>query len=151
MFEIIKRQGYCRKTIFCFSLYQNLDNNNDFQTMSKDIEVYVNDFDTPLEEVLYTIEVSIDRMDNNDQIDLEDLRLLFIKTELLTPTIHTRYINKDRTFKTHKCLVCFNSKPTVLYCNCGHLVCCEKCWSNLNDKKYICISCRQRNEIVRII
>ena len=124
IFEIIRRQSYCRRTIFCFSLYQNLDNNNDFQTMRKDIEVYVNDYDTPSEEVFYNIESSIDRMDNNDQIDLQDLRLIFIKTELLTPTIHTRYINNDRTFKTHKCLVCFNSKSTVLYCNCGHIVCC---------------------------
>ena len=68
MFEIIKRQGYYRKTIFCFSVYQNLDNNNDFQTMGKDIENCVNGFDTPLEEVLYTIEDCVDRMDNDDEM-----------------------------------------------------------------------------------
>ena len=50
-----------------------------------------------------------------------------------------------------KCVICYDKEPNVLFCNCGHISVCGKCWNFLGDKKYICVSCRKRNEIVRNI
>ena len=50
-----------------------------------------------------------------------------------------------------KCAICHDKEPNILFCNCGHIVACKECWEKLGDKKYMCVSCRQRNEIVRNI
>ena len=48
----------------------------------------------------------IDRMDEMELFDEECLRLIFIKNEILEENkIHTKPINKERTFKTDKCVV----------------------------------------------
>ena len=142
LFEIIKRQGIYRKTIFCFTIYQNMDNNNDFQTMFKDIEIYIYSFDiSSYEELLIRIydEIRdyIDRMDDVMELfDEECLRLIFIKNEILEKNkIHTKPINKERVFKTDKCVVCLERESNILFCNCGHLIVCKECWENLNNKK----------------
>ena len=88
MFEIIKRRGYHRKTIFCFSLYQNCDNPHDYQAMFKDIEVEVNGFEAPLNTVFNDIKDCVDDMEDGDEVEFvgeeeEDVRLVFIKTEIL--------------------------------------------------------------------
>ena len=104
-FEIIRRQGFYKKKIFCFSLYQNIDNNNDFQTMFNDIEIHMDNFDIfsyeeTLIRIFNEIRDCIDRMDEMELFDEECLRLIFIKNEILEENkIHTKPINKERTFK----------------------------------------------------
>ena len=156
IFEIIRRQGFYKKKIFCFSLYQNIDNNNDFQTMFNDIEIHMDNFDIfsyeeTLIRIFNEIRDCIDRMDEMELFDEECLRLIFIKNEILEKNKNTKPINKERTFKTDKCVVCLEKESNILFCNCGHLIACKECWENLNNKKYICMSCRKPNDIVRII
>ena len=82
----------------------------------------------------------------------QGLRLLIIKNELLGNEMNIESpINKERVFKTDKCVVCLEKESNILFCNCGHLIACKECWENLNNKKYICMSCRKPNDIVRII
>ena len=99
IFEIIRRQGFYRKNIFCFSLYQNLDNNNDFQTMFNDIEIHMDGFDIfsyeeSLIRIFDEIRDCIDRMDKMELFDEECLRLIFIKNEILE--------KKKKNHKTYK-------------------------------------------------
>ena len=126
MFEIIKRRGYYRKTIFCFSLYQNCDNPHDYQTMFKDIEVEVDGFRTPLNRVFNDIKNCVDDMEYDDEVMMK------------------------KTFKSDTCMICLDKEPNVLFCTCGHISICTDCRENLNDKKK-CVICKETNQIIRNI
>ena len=157
LFEIIKRIGYNKKTTFYFSIYQNIDEQHDFHMIIKDIMININNSYTDLETVGYNLKNYIDFMDDEQVIEItgeveQGLRLLIIKNELLGNEMNIESpINKERVFKTDKCVVCLEKESNILFCNCGHLIACKECWENLNNKKYICMSCRKPNDIVRII
>ena len=57
-------------------------------------------------------------------------------------------INNFKTFKSDQCVICLEEKPKVLFCNCGHLCICEKCFVHRFDN---CPVCKKENTIVRII
>ena len=157
LFEIIKRIGYNKKTTFYFSIYQNIDEQHDFHMIIKGIMININNPYTDLETVGYNLKNYIDFMDDEQVIEItgeveQGLRLLIIKNELLGNEMNIESpINKERVFKTDKCVVCLEKESNILFCNCGHLIACKECWENLNNKKYICMSCRKPNDIVRII
>ena len=58
-------------------------------------------------------------------------------------------INTKKTFKEDKCVICLTNPPDILFCNCGHLVVCEKC--NKIKKIDECPVCKTDNNILRII
>ena len=58
-------------------------------------------------------------------------------------------INLPKCFKSSDCIVCLTGKPTVVFCNCGHIPICTKC---SKIKKFTnCPVCKTLNDIVRII
>ena len=58
-------------------------------------------------------------------------------------------INLPKCFKSPDCIVCLTGKPTVVFCNCGHIPICSEC---SKIKKFTeCPVCKTLNEIVRII
>ena len=58
-------------------------------------------------------------------------------------------INLPKFFKSPDCIVCLTGKPTVVFCNCGHIPICTEC---SKIKKFTeCPVCKTLNEIVRII
>ena len=58
-------------------------------------------------------------------------------------------INLPKFFKSASCIVCLTGKPTVVFCNCGHIPICTEC---SKIKKFTeCPVCKTLNEIVRII
>ena len=77
------------------------------------------------------------------------------KYSKLTEDLQSKYNihldNSNKSFKTEVCMVCLEDKPNVLFCNCGHISTCGKCWENMEDKKYTCITCRKDNAVIRII
>ena len=57
-------------------------------------------------------------------------------------------INELKTFKLENCVICLENKPSVLFCNCGHLCICESCYV----KKFThCPICKKENSVLRII
>ena len=58
-------------------------------------------------------------------------------------------INLPKCFKFHDCIVCLAKKPTVVFCNCGHIPICTEC-SKIKEFKE-CPVCKTLNDIVRII
>ena len=58
-------------------------------------------------------------------------------------------INLPKFFKSSDCIVCLTGKPTVVFCNCGHIPICSEC---SKIKKFTeCPVCKTLNDIVRII
>jgi TPR repeat protein len=61
--------------------------------------------------------------------------------------INKLHMNIDQTIKCKKmynaekiCVVCYDSKPQILFSNCGHVCCCANCAIKLE----ICPMCRER-------
>ena len=59
-----------------------------------------------------------------------------------------KVINLFKIFKYDECIICLNEKPNVLFCNCGHLCECDKCYKIKTPS--ICPICKMDNEIIRI-
>ena len=59
-----------------------------------------------------------------------------------------KVINLFKIFKYDECIICLNEKPNVLFCNCGHLCECVKCYKIKTPS--ICPICKMDNEIIRI-
>ena len=57
-------------------------------------------------------------------------------------------INDFRVFKSEQCVICLEEKPKVLFCNCGHLCICGKCFVRKFDN---CPICKKETTILRII
>ena len=150
--EILRRNIHKNQTIFSFTIYQNIEEDN-YEILEKDIQIEAIDSDITLEMLFDKINILIDGMEERvypiKQESNPDFRLIFSKYEIFKPE-HI-IINKEKIFKTEHCVICTEAKPNILFCNCGHLIACKECWENLNNKKYICMSCRKPNDIVRII
>ena len=76
------------------------------------------------------------------------------KNELILS--HTELIPKDpkvinlfKIFKSDECIICMSDKPSVLFCNCGHLCYCVKCYKIKTLST--CPICKMDNEIIRMI
>ena len=153
MIEIIERQRYFMKSIYCFGLHQNdpYENPHDLQTMNKDIEVELDD-ETPLSMVLNNIRAIVNDMDERPFCFMDELkegvRLTVVKIEILKVNKDNITMNDDKTFKTEKCMVCMNKEPNILFCNCGHICVCSTCRKSLNNKNK-CVSCNIYSRFVR--
>ena len=58
-------------------------------------------------------------------------------------------INAEKTFEIDECVVCMECKPTVLFCDCGHICLCEKCIEIKQLNR--CPICKTDITILRII
>ena len=82
--------------------------------------------------------------------------LTIIQERLTIPPQHReqmaneKQLNKGKTFKEDKCMVCIDKEPNILFCKCGHLCVCEECFDKLGDET-TCIKYREINMIVRKI
>ena len=61
----------------------------------------------------------------------------------------TKVINLFEIFKSEECIICMTNKPNVLFCNCGHLCYCNKCYKLKTLST--CPICKTDNEIIRML
>ena len=60
-----------------------------------------------------------------------------------------KIINLFKIFKSDECIICMDNKPNILFCNCGHLCECDKCYKIKTP--FTCPICKTDNEIIRMI
>ena len=68
----------------------------------------------------------IDNIDNNNHTDSDSNNV---------PLVMIQNINAEKTFKIDEYVVCMECKPTVLFCDCGHICICEKRIEKKKKKK----------------
>ena len=61
----------------------------------------------------------------------------------------TKVINLFKIFKSEECIICLTNQPNVLFCNCGHLCYCNKCYKLKTLST--CPICKTGNEIIRML
>ena len=149
--EIIKNDVVI-KSAYCFGLRQHEHNKYDEQIINKDIEVVV-DLETPETTIKQLILNCVNNMhdrcfyiDENTHISV--LTLTAVKVELLKE-IREQRINSIQSYKDDKCIICLNTNPTILFCDCGHTCICEECYILLDENK--CPKCRTNNKTIRKI
>ena len=152
LYELLRRNIHTNQTIFSFTVYQNTKEDN-YEIIEKDIQIEAIDSTITIEMLFEKIKTIIEYMEDRcfpiKPCFNPDFRLAFSKYEIFKPEDHIT--NKEKIFQTQHCVICTETSPNILFCNCGHLIACKECWENLNNKKYICMSCRKPNDIVRII
>ena len=82
----------------------------------------------------------IAELENNNE-------LILSHTELIPED--PKIINLFKIFKCDECIICLNEKPSVLFCNCGHLCYCIKCYKLKTLST--CPICKTDNEIIRML
>ena len=60
-----------------------------------------------------------------------------------------KVINLFKIFKSDECIICMDGKPNILFCNCGHLCECVKCYKIKTPST--CPICKMDNEIIRML
>ena len=58
-------------------------------------------------------------------------------------------INDIKTFRNDECVICLTEPPNVLFCECGHICTCTRCYKKQVLEK--CPICKTENKIKRII
>ena len=61
----------------------------------------------------------------------------------------TKVINLFKIFKSEECIICLTNQPNVLFCNCGHVSFCNKCYKL--KTLFTCPICKTDNEIIRML
>ena len=80
--------------------------------------------------------------------ELENNNELMVFHEEPTPE-ESKVINLFKIFKSEECIICMDKKPSVLFCNCGHLCECEECYKLKSLST--CPICKTDNEIIRTL
>ena len=80
--------------------------------------------------------------------ELENNNELIVSHEEPTPE-ESKVINLFKIFKSEECIICMDKKPSVLFCNCGHLCICEECYKLKSLSA--CPICKTDNEIIRTL
>ena len=80
--------------------------------------------------------------------ELENNNELIVSHEEPTPE-ESKVINLFKIFKSEECIICMDKKPSVLFCNCGHLCECEECYKLKSLSA--CPICKTDNEIIRTL
>ena len=80
--------------------------------------------------------------------ELENNNELIVSHDEPTPE-EPKVINLFKIFKYVECIICMNDKPNILFCNCGHLCICDKCYKIKTPS--ICPICKTDNEIIRML
>ena len=149
---------------FSVGLKTEYENPHDIQYFKKDIEVEI----TTVEERNNTENILSNYIDDlndssksyaslryNDGVNIlavpEDGKkiILTVTRMKLLDEIRREKLNTIRTFKDEDCVICINTKPNILFCDCGHTCICEECYIALEDNK--CPKCRSKNKVIRKI
>ena len=80
--------------------------------------------------------------------ELENNNELIVSHGEPTPE-EPKVINLFKIFKCDECIICMNDKPNILFCNCGHLCECDKCYKIKTPST--CPICKTDNEIIRML
>ena len=80
--------------------------------------------------------------------ELENNNELIVSHEEPTPE-EPKVINLFKIFKSDECIICMDGKPNILFCNCGHLCICDKCYKLKTLST--CPICKTDNEIIRML
>ena len=156
-----------------FSLYVKREEmGRNYQKMYKYIELIMTPIETAItERITEKLTESIEQI-GDSLMDLRDyeheIYLCVVKSEInsldndlsnsftnyLTNDLSNDFIHETKLdiYKEDTCVVCIENKPNILFCNCGHLVVCEKCYHNLENTNYNkckCPKCRKINITVR--
>ena len=156
-----------------FSLYVKREEmGRNYQKMYKYIELIMTPIETAItERITEKLTESIEQI-GDSLMDLRDyeheIYLCVVKSEInsldndlsnsftnyLTNDLSNDFIHEPKLdiYKEDTCVVCIENKPNILFCNCGHLVVCEKCYHNLENTNYNkckCPKCRKINITVR--
>ena len=86
----------------------------------------------------FRLELSLEQDSESPYIEKEDEEEIEEEEET---------INELKTFKFDNCVICLENKPSVLFCNCGHLCVCKECIKRFTK----CPICKKENTILRII
>ena len=81
--------------------------------------------------------------------DLDDGVSLFVSRIEIFERNNIHSVPVFEIYKEDNCIICTEEKPNILFCNCGHIVICEKCSIHLVNQK--CPKCRSHNTIIRKI
>ena len=60
-----------------------------------------------------------------------------------------KIINIFKIFKSDECIICLTNQPNIIFCNCGHLCYCVKCYKIKTPST--CPICKTDNEIIRML
>ena len=80
--------------------------------------------------------------------ELENNNELIVSHTEPTPE-DTKIINLFKIFKSDECIICMTNKPNIIFCNCGHLCYCVKCYKIKTPST--CPICKTDNDIIRML
>ena len=102
----------------------------------KDIEVVL-EFEYPQGAAERLIKGCLQKMDDSRRMideDIDDGLSLFVsRIEIFER--NNQSIPVFDVYKEDNCIICTEDKPNIIFCNCGHIVVCEKCLIHLVNKK----------------
>ena len=81
--------------------------------------------------------------------ELEDKNELIVLHSQPIPEEDTKVINLFKIFKSDECIICLTNQPNIIFCNCGHLCYCYKCYKIKTP--FTCPICKTDNEIIRML
>ena len=131
-----------------FSFYYEKDNN----------EYYIKNLKIVLSTSYDFVHVDYDfyfyalsELENNNELIISPIEPTFEdEEEEEEPTPEKpKIINLFKIFKFDECIICMNDKPNILFCNCGHLCECDKCYKLKSLSA--CPICKTDNEIIRTL
>ena len=91
-------------------------------------------------ELLVSYEIEDEEEENNNSL---------LVSHEIPPPEKPKIINLFKIFKSDECIICMNNKPNILFCNCGHLCECDKCYKIKSF--FVCPICKMDNEIIRML
>ena len=114
----------------------------------KDLKIILNTYydfsDMDYDFYFYTIS----ELENNDELIISHTEPTPEDEEEPPPEV-PKIINLFKIFKSDECIICMVDKPNILFCNCGHLCECDKCYKIKTPS--ICPICKTDNEIIRML
>ena len=111
----------------------------------EELVVGTNDFLDQLDHEIYNAHMSDFNVWSVEPFNI----IICIERQNISQVDNKEVIKVDKIFKAEECVICFSTKPNVLFCGCGHLCICNEC--NKIKKLNVCPACRTKNTILRII
>ena len=130
-------------SLFNFS-YESINNRHYIRNLRIILITYYDFSDMDYDFYFYTIS----NLENNDELIISHTEPTFEDEEEPTPE-KPKIINLFKIFKSDECIICMDDKPNILFCNCGHLCECDKCYKIKTPS--ICPICKTDNEIIRML
>ena len=130
-------------SLFYFS-YESINNKHYISNLKIILPTYYDFSDMDYDFYFYTIS----ELENNDELIISHTEPTPEDEEEPPPEV-PKIINLFKIFKSEECIICMDKKPNILFCNCGHLCECDKCYKIKTPS--ICPICKMDNEIIRML